>query len=213
MVALIISQNQASHSCNKSRLFYLVQTPVKVYLWSMHLHCLTLSNLGKKNNLRVCFSCVLKNQGLLGASLLSSLLPLDGTKAHGKIVGSKVGLGRKRIISGCWASAPMAGHLQRPSSTPGHRGASWKSLQGRTIQVVSVSDSPGLNLRWISVELFHEASLGSRQWDFWPVKKLPVFLIVLCVKDLVCTSQVSLIHAEVKHRSSLVLKHGYRLDF
>lgn len=29
MAALIISQNQASHSCNKSRLFYLVQTPVK----------------------------------------------------------------------------------------------------------------------------------------------------------------------------------------
>lgn len=115
--ALIISQNQAYPSFKKSGHFDLVQTSVKVSLWSLHLYCLTLSNLGKNFNLAcvlfVCAQGLAKNEGFLCASLLSALLPLDGTKAHGKVLGCKVGLGlgRKSIISGCWAPAPVARHL------------------------------------------------------------------------------------------------------
>lgn len=96
--ALNISQSQASHFIFffLKRLFYLVQTSIKVSPWPLHLHCVTLSNLGKKSLAWVLLLCAQgppKTQGLLSASLLSALLPLDGTKAQGKVLGCKVGLG------------------------------------------------------------------------------------------------------------------------
>ena len=110
---LIISQNPASLSFNKIWLFYLIQTSVKVSLWSVHLYCLTLSNVGNKFN-PICMLLMRaqgrpKNEGLLNASLVSASLPLDGTKAHGKVLGCEVALGKKSSTSGYCGPAPWPG--------------------------------------------------------------------------------------------------------
>lgn len=156
--SLIFSKSQASQFSSvwrgvifKTWLFCLVQISWKFL--SGHVTC-TVSHSeiwGKTEIMFVRFSCMPRNRpkpkGF--ALLLSALLPPDGTKAQGKVLGCKVGLGEKSIPSEWWNPAPMASHLQDPSNTPGHWAAIWTSqlqVHGRAAPMASVSFSPGLNL-------------------------------------------------------------------
>lgn len=172
--ALIISQNQASPSFNKSWLSYLVQTSVKVSLWSVHSHCLTLGE--KILFLLACSSCVPRDRSRTKDFCVHLFFQpcchLMAPKPMERSWAVRWGWGGGASLQGAGILAPWPG----TSSIQGHRGVirmSQHQVQGRAIQVVSVSSSPELNLCWIGVELIHKASLSNRQWDFWPVKNFP----------------------------------------
>lgn len=91
-------------------------------------------------------------------------------------------------MESCSHGQPPTGSFQHPRTLGSNLNISasgpWQSSTDGLCQLFS-------RTQLVIVGLIHNPSVQIRQWDFWPVKKLPVFLIVLCVKDWVPFSAVT----------------------